>query len=169
MNPDYAKILKFAMSMEMDGHNFFKEKAAGFSNPTTRELFEQLAQVELGHYHFLKSELERYTEDAENYEVDTDFMQNEGTDSIFKEREKSEHLDTTLLESDVPDMTVLRMAYLIERDFAEFYEESRDSVDDERLKDLFDRLAKWEYTHEDIFKKEYKRLKKEYMNLPWGG
>ncbi len=169
MNPEYAKIIQFAMNMEMDGHKFFKEKAEGFANPTTRELFEQLAEVELGHYHYLKGELERYVEDAEGYVVNTEFMENEGTDNIFKQREESEHLEKTLTESDVPDMTVLRMAYLIERDFAEFYEESRDEVEDERLKELFDRLAKWEYTHEDLFKAEYKRLKKEYMNLPWGG
>ncbi|MDO5718745.1 MAG: ferritin family protein [Tissierellia bacterium] len=169
MKPDYANIIRFAMSMEMDGHNFFKEKAESFENPTTRELFEKLAKVELGHYNYLKGELERYTEDAENYEVNTEFMEQEGTESIFKEREKASHLDTTLVESDVPDMTILRMAYLIERDFAEFYEEASEEVEDERLKELFKKLAEWEYSHESIFKREYKRLKEEYMNLPWGG
>ncbi|MDO5689765.1 MAG: ferritin family protein [Tissierellia bacterium] len=169
MNEEYAKTIKFAMGMEMDGHNFFKEKASMFANATTRGLFEKLAQVELGHYEYLKKELDRYVEDASSYVVDTEFMEQEGTENIFKEREKSEHLDTTLTQSDVPDMTILRMAYLIERDFAEFYEEAAEDIEDERLKELFKKLAEWEYTHESIFKTEYKRLKKEYMTLPWGG
>lgn len=169
MNEKYAKILQFAMQMELDGHRFFKQKADLFRNQTTKQLFLKLADVEMGHYEYIKRELDKYVNDAERYEVDTDFLQKEGTESIFKEREKSEHLDTTLEQSDVPDLTILRMAYLIERDFAEFYQEAAAEVGDERLIALLNQLAEWEFTHEKIFKKEYKRLKEEYMTLPWGG
>ena len=41
---------------------------------------------------------------------------------FFSQRAESEMLDQTMLEAMVPDLPVLRMAYLIERDFAEFYE-----------------------------------------------
>ena len=52
-------------------------------------------------------------------------MMNQGEQDIFSSRADSEHLDTTLVESDTPDITILRMAYLIEKDFAEFYEEMK--------------------------------------------
>ena len=169
MNQQYEKVIKYAMQMEMDGHNFFKEKSKMFENPTTADLFRSLAEIELEHYHFLDSELKRFRDDGSEYKVDTSFFKKEGTHNIFEERGDQASLDTTLIESDVPDITILRMAYLIERDFAEFYEEAAEAVEDKELEKLFQQLAQWEYSHEDLFKREYIRLRKEYMNLPWGG
>lgn len=110
MSQENANVIRFAMTMEMDGHNYFKEKAELFKDPTTKSLFEKLAKVELGHYHFLEKELEKYLDDKDNYQVDKDFIENEGTDSIFKNRDKSEKIDISLQESDVPDINILRMA-----------------------------------------------------------
>ena len=45
-------------------------------------------------------------------------MEKEG---FFSQRAHSEFLDQTVLEAMVPDLPVLRTAYLIERDFAEYY------------------------------------------------
>lgn len=166
-NPKYVQIMKYAMQMELDGHNFFKEKAKGFKSVITKDLFERFAEVEMDHYEYIKRQLESYLEDGE-LSVDDEFLNREET-SIFEAREQSEHIDTTLIESDVPDLTVLRMAYLIEKDFAEFYRESAEMTDNPDIKKLFETLAKWEDTHEEIFKSEYKRKREEYMNLPWGG
>ncbi len=44
------------------------------------------------------------------------------------------------------------MAYLIERDFKEFYEEAKEMVADENVKKLLQRLSDWERGHEAIFK-----------------
>lgn len=161
-------ILKYALEMELSGHNFFKEKAEIFQSPTTRGLFLDLAGIEMEHYNLIKKELDTYTRDPRNFTVDEEIMtRDEGT--IFKQRQSSESLDTTLVESDVPDLTVMRMAYLIERDFKEFYADAVDMVDDDNVKKLLTRLSLWESGHEEIFKREYDRLKKEYMTLPWGG
>jgi rubrerythrin len=166
-NPKYVQIMKYAMQMELDGHNFFKEKAGNFKNPVTKELFERFAEVEMDHYEYIKKHLERYLQ-TDEFKLDEEFLNREET-SIFEARKKSEHIDTTLIESDVPDVTVLRMAYLIEKDFAEFYRESAESSEDEEIKKLFETLANWEDVHEEIFKSEYKRKRDEYMRLPWGG
>jgi rubrerythrin len=77
-------------------------------------------------------------------------------------------LDQTTIESMVPDLTVLRMAYLIERDFAEFYETAAQKVEGEASKALTI-LARWERGHEKLFKDIHDRLLEEYMNMPWGG
>lgn len=61
------------------------------------------------------------------------------------------------------------MAYLIERDYKEFYIEASNNADDESIKMIFNKLATWEEGHEKLFKNEYDRRMKEYMSLPWGG
>ncbi len=169
MNAEYANILKYAMQMEKEGAEFFLTQSQRFQDATTKSLFEKLSRIEETHYDYLEQKLAHYTEGNLTIdEIPQDFLDQTETD-IFQSRAKSEHLNTTLVESDVPDMTILRMAYLIEKDFAEFYEEARDYVEDETLKALFEQLSVWEKGHESLFKKEYRRLMKEYMTLPWGG
>ena len=94
--------------------------------------------------------------------MDEDILKRDEND-IFYSRSQTENIDTTLVESDVPDMTVLRMAYLIERDYAQFYRDAIDQVDDENLKKLFATLAKWEDGHEQMF------MTAEEYCMPWGG
>lgn len=168
MKPEYANILKYAMQMEKDGAQFFRDSAARFQDGTTQGLFERLAKVEESHYHYLEQKLAEYTGGTLDGSAEDPAM-NQGERDIFESRMQSEHLDTTLMESDTPDITILRMAYLIEKDFAEFYEEMGDYVEDENLKALFAQLSNWEKGHEKLFKGEYQRLMKEYMTLPWGG
>ena len=61
------------------------------------------------------------------------------------------------------------MAYLIERDFKEFYNDAAENANDEAAKAIFTKLATLEAGHELLFKTEYNKRMKEYMNLPWGG
>ena len=61
------------------------------------------------------------------------------------------------------------MAYLIERDFKEFYEDAAEKAQNPGAKAVFTKLAQWEKGHEELFKKEYDKRMKEYMSLPWGG
>ncbi len=77
-------------------------------------------------------------------------------------------LDQTVIESMVPDLTVLRMAYLIERDFAEFYEMAAGNVEGE-AQEILQMLAAWERGHEELFKKMHDKAFEEYAGMPWGG
>lgn len=163
---NYENILRYAMQMEMDGHNFFKSNGEKFDNPTTKKLFEDLAKVEMEHYNFIEKQLNKYLE-TNKFDTREEVINRE--ENIFIDRQDSENIEATLEQSDIPDLTILRMAYLIERDFKEFYENAANSVSDEDAKTLFTQLAKWEKGHESIFKKEYDKRMKEYMNLPWGG
>ena len=54
----------------------------------------------------------------------------------FAQRAEAEMLDQTVIESMVPDVAILRMAYLIERDFAEFYEQAAERVDGHGHRDV---------------------------------
>ncbi len=77
-------------------------------------------------------------------------------------------LDQTVIESMIPDVAILRMAYLIERDFAEFYETSADKAEGE-AKTALTALARWERGHERLFKELHDRVFQEYAEMPWGG
>ncbi len=165
---NYESVIKYAMEMEMYGHNFFKEQGEKFENPTTKSLFLNLADVELQHYEFLKNTLDNYKE-SEKFTVLEETLNFNDEDLIFESRKESEHIDTALEQSDVPDLTVLRMAYLIEKDFNEFYTEVGNKVEDEELKKLFNKLAEWEAGHELLFKKQYDKKMHEYFSIPLGG
>jgi rubrerythrin len=77
-------------------------------------------------------------------------------------------LDQTVVESMVPDLPVLRVAYLIERDFAEFYESAADEAKGEAREALL-MLARWERGHEAFFKHIHDTAFEEYAQMPWGG
>ncbi|MGD9145644.1 MAG: ferritin family protein, partial [Anaerolineae bacterium] len=80
----------------------------------------------------------------------------------------SEMLDQTVLEAMVPDLPVLRMAYLIERDFAEFYEMAAAKSEGE-AKVVLRMLAEWERGHERLFKHLHDTAFEDYAEMPWGG
>ena len=44
-----------------------------------------------------------------------------------------------------------------------------ENAEDDDIKAIFIKLSKWEEGHESLFKNEYDRRMKEYMNFPWGG
>ncbi|NLC04315.1 MAG: ferritin family protein [Tissierellia bacterium] len=163
---NYEQVLRYAMQMELDGSNFFKDNAEKFSNATSKELFLNLAKVEMEHYRYLENQLKTYL-DTRTFDTSDEVMGRE--ENIFEDRQESEHLEATLSESDIPDLTILRMAYLIERDFKEFYTDAAENANDEDAKAIFTKLATWEAGHELLFKTEYNKRMKEYMNLPWGG
>lgn len=163
---NYESVLRYAMQMELDGYNFFKENAEKFSDPTPGKIFHDLAKIEMEHYKYLENQLNTYLREK-TFDLSEEVMKRE--ENIFETREKSEHLGATLQESDIPDLTILRMAYLIERDFKEFYEAAAANAEDEGAKAVFTKLSRWEKGHEDLFKREYDRRMKEYMSLPWGG
>lgn len=163
---NYEGVIRYAMQMELDGANFFKDNAEKFVNPTSKELFLKLANTEMEHYKYLEIQLKSYVENK-TFDVSDEVMNRE--ENIFEKREESEHLEATLKESDIPDVTILRMAYLIEKDYKEFYQTQAEEAEDKDIKAIFEKLSNWEAGHEKLFKHEYDRRMKEYMSLPWGG
>jgi len=68
----------------------------------------------------------------------------------------------------VADLPVLRMAYLIERDFSEFYHLAASKAEGD-AKVVLDMLARWEAGHERLFKKMHDEAFELYAEMPWGG
>jgi rubrerythrin len=158
------RIYEYALQREREGMEFFQRNAERMSHAAAVEIFRKLAAEEQKHIEFVQGLLKALHSGQPALEIDTELEQAD----FFAQRAELEKLDQTAIESMVPDLTVLRMAYLIERDFAEFYETAAQKVEGEASEALM-MLARWERGHEQLFKDIHDKLLEEYMNMPWGG
>lgn len=166
MKQNYRNILRYAMERELQGVDFFRQQAEKVSLASAKHMLLELADIEQDHYDYLKDQLAHF----EKYQVfkEVDFEIDREA-NLFSDRAEKEKLDQQLVESMIPDMSVLRTAYLMERDFAEFYHDAAAKTDDPNAKKLFQTLALWEQGHEKLFKEEHQRMMDTYMHQPWGG
>ena len=128
-------------------------------------VFKNLAAEEEKHIEFIQSQINALKKGEPSSTALGIALEKSG---FFSQRATSELLDQTVAEAMTPDLPVLRMAYLIERDFAEFYEMAAQKSEGEAQKVLM-MLAQWERQHEALFKKIHDKAFEEYAHMPWGG
>jgi rubrerythrin len=158
------RVYEYALQRERDGRDFFLRNAERMSHAAAVGIFQRLADEEQKHIQFIEAMLASLNADEGSAGLGAELIH----EDRFSSRAESEMLDQTVIESMIPDVTILRMAYLIERDFAEFYETAAQKVEGEASKALT-MLARWERGHEQLFKDIHDKLLEEYMNMPWGG
>ena len=159
-----TKIYEYALQREHEGKSFFETNAGRMSHAAAADIFRRLAAEEQRHIDFIQSMLAR----LEKGEPTADVAPELEPGGRFAQRAEAEMLDQTVIESMVPDVAILRMAYLIERDFAEFYEQAAEQAEGEAQTAL-QALARWEHGHERLFKELHDRVFAEYAGMPWGG
>lgn len=162
---EILKILEYALAREYEGKRFFEQNADRLSHSAAISAFKQLAQEEQKHIDFIQNQLAIVSHGHPDSVLSKMELEQTG---FFSQREKSENLDQSVIEAMVPDLPILRMAYLIERDFAEFYELSALKVDGDSRK-VLEMLASWERRHEALFKQFHDRAYDQYAQMPWGG
>lgn len=162
---DIRRIYQYALQREHEGKRFFEQNADRLSSATAKGAFKKLAEEEQKHIEFIEHQLKSLGKGAL---ASTELGLEMEKSGFFTQRAASEDIDTTVAEAMVADLPVLRMAYLIERDFSEFYEMAAEKSEGEARKVLA-LLARWERTHEDLFKKLHDRAFEEYAQMPWGG
>jgi len=163
---DIVKIYQYALQREYEGRDFFRNNAGRFSHAAVKGAFEKLAEEEEKHIRFIQGLIDALQTAGVSTAAPGAEMEKEG---FFSARAENELLDQTIIEAMVPDLPVLRTAYLIERDFAEFYEMSAARVEDPTAKKSLEMLARWERQHEKLFKSLHDRAFEEYAQMPWGG
>lgn len=155
-------ILKFAMRMEKDAEDFYTYYMERVKSPATRELFKELAAIEKEHYNILKAKFDElgFTEPpiSVSWVVDSTFAAKDP--HILSDN--SEVAGQT--ENEVSDLSILRMAYLIENDFAEFYMNAVQAVEDPDAKKFLTTISDWEIKHREMFYERYQTLLKKH----WG-
>jgi rubrerythrin len=162
---DILKIYKYALQREYEGKRFFEQNAERISHAAAAGAFIQLAEEEGKHIEFIQTQIDALEKGEAPDTAMGEALEKEG---FFSQRAESEFLDQTVLEAMVPDLPVLRMAYLIERDFAEFYELAA-SKSEGGAKVVLGMLANWERGHEKFFKQLHDQAFEEYAQMPWGG
>jgi len=162
---DTRKILAYALQREHEGKRFFEENAKRMSSAAAVGAFKRLAAEEQQHIVFIESQI-KLLDAGKSPSAEPPAAMGEG--GFFAGRAASEKLDQTVLEAMVADLPVLRTAYLIERDFAEFYETSAKKATGEAQRVLM-MLSAWERGHEALFKELHDKALAQYEQMPWGG
>jgi len=162
---DIRKIYEYALQREHEGKRFFEENAGRLSHAAAVGAFKNLAAEEQKHIEFIQSQIEVLDKgEAPNVAMGLQLQQA----GFFSQRAQTEAIDQTVAEAMVPDLPVLRMAYLIERDLAEFYAMAAAKAQGE-ARQVLDMLATWEHGHEKLFKYLHDRAFEQYAEMPWGG
>ena len=154
-------ILKFAMRMEKDASDFYEFYMDKAEYEETKSLFSELAMVEKQHYKILKKKFDelQYTEPPQSISW--------VVDDSFKAQDPHILADNSDTMPDVAgasnDLSIIRMAYLIEHDFAYFYSKAVEAVEEPEVKKFLLELAGWEKQHSELFQKKYQTL----LNKSW--
>jgi rubrerythrin len=159
---DISRILEYALEREYEGKRFFWDNASRLQNAEAAGAFKAIAEEEQKHIDFIAAQLAALNAGVT---AETPALPPAG---FFAERAASESIEVTVSESMVADLPVLRMAYLIERDFAEFYGQMAAKTEGEAHR-ILEMLAKWEAGHERLFKRLHDQAFEKYANMPWGG
>ena len=159
------RVYEYALQREHEGKRFFESNAQRMSHAAASGIFQRLAREEQKHIEFIESLIRSLDNDESSAQAGAVLEEEEDR---FTQRAESEMLDQTVVESMIPDVAILRMAYLIERDFAEFYEAASNQAEGE-AKAALSALARWERGHERLFKDLHDRVFQEYAEMPWGG
>ncbi|MBN2147500.1 MAG: ferritin family protein [Anaerolineales bacterium] len=162
---DIRKIYEYALAREHEGKRFFEQNAERLSHAAAVSAFKQLAAEEQKHIDFIQSQIDALNR-GQAADVAAGLALEEG--GFFSQRAQSEAIDQSVAEAMVPDLPVLRMAYLIERDFVEFYEMAATRAEGQ-AKEVLTMLAHWERGHERLFKQFHDNAFELYAQMPWGG
>lgn len=148
--------------MEKDAQDFYTYYMDKAQSESTRELFRELADIEKGHYEMLKKKHAEYAFNEPPLSISW------VVDEKFAARDPhilSSSADLLGTRDDgASDLTIIRMAYLIENDFAEFYKHAIGLVDDKEARDFLSTLAQWENHHRDMFHSSYSNLLKKHWD-----
>jgi len=160
-NEEVLEGLRTAMEAEMTGHAFYKNAAESTADPTGKETFLRLAQEEMAHFKYLKTQYKSIL-DKGGYDFTqklADEAHKHGSSPIFssdfKKRLKESHFE----------ISVLTIGMKLELDAIGFYRACADKAREDEAKKLYLQLAEWEQGHYDAFAHELDNLKEEYWRV----
>ncbi|WP_292598435.1 ferritin-like domain-containing protein [Mesotoga sp. UBA6090] len=159
MGAEELAVLKYALAREREGVKFYRERSKEIHVPEVKELFLQLAEMEMDHVSFIS----KMIEDASREDEIAIAISHIEQKNVFYSRESLE-LRGISVDSLAGDLSALRIAYLIEKDFEDFYKQRAQETSKKEIKDLFDMLSSWEEDHKTTLLGLYESLMKEYWS-----
>ena len=137
------KEIKMALQLEKDGYAYYKKAAELCPNEYGKKMFEKLSKDEIEH-------LAKFKEIAE--EIFGKIEEGQG-----KHLDIFEKID---FSSKSGEYDALRHAIEFEERARKFFEESAKKAKNERIRELFQRIAKEEEMHKELLEAELNYLQK---------
>jgi hypothetical protein len=161
------KVFEYALNQEHTGKSFFENSIGRLGVGSAVTAFKRLVQEEERHIQFVQGIINGL---KTNGNVDQQAIADVTLNSTdyFDDRAKSEFLEQCVVGSMVPDVTVFNVAWLIEKDIAEFYANAARQTEGSASNALA-MLSDWEKGHEKFFREFRDKLTETYANMPWGG
>ncbi len=156
------KILEYAMMMEKQGQQFYLTYKDEVEGERFQEIFASLARVEEEHYTLLKKQYDLMKQEGTLGTFDAELSQ--GAEIFERVLRQEQAMKDPEADQSLNNLAILRMAYLIEKDFADFYKKAVEQADSPEAKKLLTSLAAWEEKHRQMFYADYQEL----MEANWG-
>jgi rubrerythrin len=162
------KVLEYALQREYEGKAFFENNAERLSSAAAVGAFKAIAKEEQRHIEYIQAQINALNVTKSGKQTVSQPAPDLDETQFFANRASTEMIEQTVNEAMVADLPVLRMAYLIERDFSEFYHLAASKAEGDS-KIILDMLARWEAGHERLFKRMHDEAFELYAGMPWGG
>lgn len=162
------KVFEYALQREREGKAFFLNNAERLNSAAAVEAFKAIAAEEQRHIEFIQAQIDVLDAKETSKEAAQKAAPEFDETGFFADRADREMIEQTVNEAMVADLPVLRMAYLIERDFSEFYHQAASKAEGD-AKLILEFLARWEAGHERLFKSMHDEAFERYAEMPWGG
>lgn len=156
------KILEFALKMENEARDFYLLVKDRVADPTTKSLIAHLADWELSHCNFIEDQLKKIQSVGKWDPAAATDMDEESAQEILRKPWTEGELQVSRV-ADVSDISVLRMALTLERDFNNFYKKASEKIKHPDGKKVLNMLANWEAEHMRIIDEQVKQLHRDFM------
>ncbi len=166
-NQELIKIFEYALNQEETGKSFFQTSLNRMGWGAALSAFKQLIKEEEQHIIFIKKMLENLKSGNADASLSVKDFAIEST-NFFDARANSELLQQQFYETMVPDVTVFNVAWLIEKDLSEFYDNMACKTEG-AAKEAFKMLAEWERGHERFFRELRQKTSESYKYMGLGG
>jgi len=131
-------IFEFAMKMEQDGEEFYRDLAGKTKNEGLKQIFTYLADEEVKHYRLFKGILDRQAQDYESSDILVD------SKNVFAEMKENGSIDVS---DDVSQIAAYKEALEMEKKALTFFEEKAAETTDPKEKKFLEVVAEEERRH----------------------
>jgi len=144
---DISNVLRLARNYEQSGAEFYRGQESKIQDSLAKKTFQWLSKMEQSHVEFIESWLKNATPPEKPED-----LPGQSTPDFFTEELKRQKLSSHPPKGDLADISILRMALLVEKDFVQFYEHAASLSTDPKEKKLFEVLRDWEKGHVELMK-----------------
>lgn len=156
------KILEFALKMEGEARDFYLNAKNKVNDPMAKSLVNYLADWELSHCNFIQDQLKKIESAGKWDPAAATEMDEESAREFLRKPWIEGELQSSLVSS-ASDISMLRMALALERDFNNFYKKAAEKIDNPDGKKVLNMLANWEAEHMSIIDSQLQQMHKDFM------